>query len=142
MQNLHIIIILMLTIGILFWAVLIGSSLWAACVRYVSDGEKDCKRLSVKLASLDGTYDAERYNKGQYQRIKSEMYWVVSICVSLLYVLLCVGLQGLIFNGYGDTVLIVLSAILTVVTFMKTAKWVYAINSKLNKHTKDKNAHS
>ena len=140
MQDLHIITTSLILLLVLYWAILIGSSLWACAVRYVSSGEKDCKSLACWIDYKDGqTY---HYDRGEYKDQEVSDTYGVSLLLSLLYLLVTAIIQGLIGNGYGTIIIIILSTIATLIGTLKLSKWIYSINSKLNKHTQDKNAHS
>lgn len=130
------------SLGLLYWAVLIGSSLWAAAVRYVSDGDKDCNSLSLYLMCTVAEYDLYEYGLKEYKSIETGGFWFSNLIFTFIYGLVTAALAVLVEDGHGTLILIVMSTIATIVALLRISKFIYKIGKKLNMHVDDKNAHS
>ena len=126
MENYDVVAYIMFGLLALFWAVLIGSSIWAACVRYVTEGDTKPQTL--------------------VNYIQPDRYWH-SICIlacvgySFVYGILSAGLCALVHHGHGTIIAIVISTLLSGYALLRISRGVYSIGKKLNKHTQDTNAH-
>ena len=124
-----------------FLAALWGSSLYAAAVRYITDGKKDVNRLSTYLTYKCGHY-THSYEKKQYNNV----YTTATHCASAMGGMVAVAIHCVILvalNRYGLLHIypIVIIAVASLIAALKLSRFVYRINTRLSEHTEDKNLH-
>lgn len=128
MENADIVATILFGLLALYWAVLIGSSLWACAVRYVTEGDKKPSTFLTFMKGVYGGYDEDDA-------------LVCSVLLTVVYFALSGVIVALVHHGHGTALLVIISTVASTWALLRISKAIYSIGKKLNAHVDNKELH-